>query len=115
MSSPCVWGELTFEPGLTKEESYEIIETTGSVNFAEGDNFLSFDGCYFYPDDILYLFEDRTDMDGSITAHGDDYTETYIFKGNEIKQYYQNFVWDMSDEEMIEELEKRGYTITKGE
>lgn len=124
MSCPYNCGEIEINKKLTPEQKSKVMEILGiketGMNYIE-DNRIEFGEFYDYDFEVTanelveYLGKLGYILNGVVNRYG-DYGEGRIeIDNNEVTYTDQEDYWrkDADDNSLIEELEKRGYTVVK--
>ena len=122
MSAPLNSGEITLNKPLTKQAA-EIAGAVLGIKVRENAKYISIDEYYSYDmeEDLQKLCDQLTPLgyvlSGSVGYYGDWGDGTIEVNGNSIEAFSadENAIRFADDQSLIDELESRGYTVTKQE
>lgn len=113
-----VYGEITFKSGLSATQVKKLDEITGCW-FDVGETEIEFNDDWFDINDLVdWLERLRKDkvISGSIGDYGDHLVKfTYNQEKKKWYEYQREFLCDLSDDTLIDELKLRGCTLIKKE
>ena len=113
-----VYGVVEFESGLTEYQVGKLDEIT-SCEFDVGETEIEFNDDWFDVHDLICWME-HLRKNKVVSGEICDYDGNGVkFEYNQQKklwfEYEREFLCDLDDDTLIDEIKSRGYTVTKGE
>lgn len=108
------YGFIEFKEPLTEINVAMLCNTTGNL-YEVGDTRIELEGEYATPDEIIDCLKHKTIIEGRLNEYCNYEDYLTLFRNGKWQCYDLDFLPDFKDNDLIYEIEQRGYKVTKGE